>query len=112
MMSKHQPLLKRVQVGVQMRFTIGQNPSQPSAAPAAKPMIPAIASHLTLADGARSLLSTPPAIKPSIIVPSVGMKLNVAYPPSLKTNFVSRGNRFRNHVSKAQARLLFLFQCA
>jgi hypothetical protein len=40
------------------------------------------------------------------------MKLRVAYPPPLKANGRSRGKRFRNHTSNAQARLLFLFQCA
>src|SRR3982751_822169 len=56
--------------------------------------------------------SQPPAIRPRIIVPSVGMKLRVAYPPALQTNGLARGERLRNHVSKAQARLLFLFQWA
>jgi hypothetical protein len=40
------------------------------------------------------------------------MKLRVAYPPPLKRNGDSRGKRLRNQVSKAHARLLFLFQWA
>jgi hypothetical protein len=46
------------------------------------------------------------------MVPSVGMKLSVAYPPPLYFEPPSGGKRFRNQVSKDQARLVFLFQCA
>src|SRR5204862_7192630 len=53
-----------------------------------------------------------PAIRPRIIVPSVGMKLSVRYPPELYTKELSRGNRFRNHWSKRLPKLQFLFQCA
>ena len=38
-----------------------------------------------------------PATNPRIIVPSVGIKLSVRYPPSLSTNGFVRGNRFKNH---------------
>jgi len=40
------------------------------------------------------------------------MKLSVAYPPPLNVNQPSGGKRLRNHVSKAQARFVFLFQWA
>src|SRR6266403_2158349 len=53
-----------------------------------------------------------PAIKPRIIVPSVGMKLSVRYPPELYSKRFSRGNKFRNHWSKRFPKLQFLFQCA
>src|SRR5262249_43155997 len=53
-----------------------------------------------------------PAISPRIIVPSVGMKLGVRHPPSLYSNRLSHGNRFRNHWSNLLTRLKFLFQCA
>ena len=49
---------------------------------------------------------------PSIIVASVGMKLSVDQPPSLKRNGASRGNRFRNQTSNAQDRFEFLLKCA
>src|ERR1035437_6880183 len=45
--TKHQPPLNRVQLGVQMRLTIGQTPSQPDAPPAARQTTPVGASHLT-----------------------------------------------------------------
>src|SRR5215472_13131570 len=53
-----------------------------------------------------------PAIRPKIMVPSVGIKLSVKYPPSLYSNRLSRGKRFRNHWSKRFPKLKFLFQCA
>ena len=93
-----------------MRFTTGQMPSAPSRAPAARAITPAEASHFTLDHEGRSLRSRPPAIRPRIMVPSVGMKLRVAYPPPLKRKGFERGNKLSNQVSKAQARLLFLFQ--
>ncbi len=46
------------------------------------------------------------------MVPSVGMKLSVRYPPELNTKRLVRGKRFKNHTSNAWPRLLFLFQCA
>ena len=55
-------------------------------------------------------LSHSPARSPSIMVPSVGIKLSVDQPPSLKTKGCSRGKRFKNQTSKAHARLEFLFQ--
>ena len=55
-------------------------------------------------------LSHSPARSPSIIVPSVGMKLRVDQPPSLKTKGCSRGKRFKNQTSKAHERFEFLFQ--
>src|SRR2546421_12779541 len=95
-----------------MRFTTGQAPSQPISAPLTRPITPPANSHFTFARAGRWLRTTPPAIKPRIMVPSVGIKLSVAYPPPLYVNGFSRGNRFRNQVSNAQARLLFLFQWA
>src|SRR5262249_51924709 len=52
------------------------------------------------------------AIRPKIMVPKVGIKLSVKYPPSLYSNRLTRGNRFRNHWSKRFPKLKFLFQCA
>jgi hypothetical protein len=40
------------------------------------------------------------------------MKLRVDHPPELNRNGFSRGNRFRNHTSKAHARFEFLLKCA
>ena len=76
------------------------------------PMAPAATSHAIFPRGVRSPRTTRPASRPRIIVPSVGMKLRVAYPPPLKRNQPSGGNRFRNQVSNAQARFVFLFQWA
>src|SRR5438309_2199061 len=95
-----------------MRLTLGHIPYLSSRNPAASDAPPATTSHSTFFDFELPLFSQPPAISPRIIVPSVGMKLSVAYPPELNTNGSLRGNRLRNHVSNAQARLLFLFQCA
>ena len=44
------------------------------------------------------------------MVPSVGIKLSVDQPPSLKTKGGSRGKRFKNYTSNAHERLEFLFQ--
>src|SRR5579862_1759936 len=93
---KQIPPLNRVQLGVQILFTIGQIPAACSNNPAASPPTPAITNFLngiagTLARNHR------PAINPNIIVPSVGIKLSVKYPPSFATNGETRGNKFRNH---------------
>ena len=40
------------------------------------------------------------------------MKLSVEYPPPLCVNGTIRGKKFRNQVSNAQARLLFLLKWA
>src|SRR5690242_11705418 len=80
--------------------------------PAASETPPATTSHRIFFDLDASFFSQPPAMSPKIIVPSVGMKLRVAYPPPLNWNGSFVGNRLRNHVSNFQARLLFLFQCA
>src|SRR5215475_5682351 len=95
-----------------MRFTTGQTPSHPISQPLNNPISPAHTNHFTLPYGSRLLRNTLPAIKPRIIVPSVGMKLSVAYPPPLNANGLSRGKRFRNHTSNRHARFVFLFQCA
>ena len=84
--------------------------------------------HYTTARAAASLIrrlrvrviSVPSILCPSAILPpgargswsrSVGIKLSVDQPPSLKTKGRSRGNRFRNQTSNAHERLEFLFQC-
>src|SRR6185503_19812441 len=100
------------QLGVQIRFTTGTTPSAPSAHPLISPMTPTITSQRIFANGARELRRTFPAIRPRIIVPSVGMKLSVEYPPRLKRKGFSRGRRFMNHVSNDHAALLFFCQWA
>ena len=45
---KHQPPLKITQLGVQMRLTTGQIPSQPKPAPVASPVAPAAVPGRTL----------------------------------------------------------------
>src|SRR5262245_1387250 len=109
---KHQPPLNNTQLGVQMRFTTGQTPKSPINQPLIRPIRPATTNHFTLPRGSRLLRNTLPAINPRIIVPSVGMKLSVEYPPHLNENGFSRGKRFRNHTSNRHARFVFLFQCA
>ena len=73
---KHSPPLKSVQVGVQMRFTTGQMPATCSSTPPATRAAPATSSQRSGTRGA-SARSQRPAIRPRIIVPSVGMKLRV-----------------------------------
>src|SRR5205807_6351952 len=118
---KQMPPLKMVQEGVQMRFTTGQMPEECSARPRTIPTTPAKSSFfigtvsagrepedpgIEGADsGFRASRNQRPAIRPRIIVPSVGMKLSVRYPPSLYTKGCSRGNRFRNHWSKRLPKL-------
>ena len=67
-----------------MRFTTGQMPVKWSSSPAATPITPAISSRSMGMRGALAR-SHRPATNPRIMVPSVGMKLSVRYPPSLKT---------------------------
>src|SRR5580698_2050318 len=107
---KHTPPLNSVQLGVQMRFTIGQIPVTCSSTPAAIRINPAITNFFTGIFGAAARNHSP-ARNPSKIVPSVGMKLSVRYPPPLSTNREARGRIFKNHTSNAWPRLLFLFQC-
>src|SRR5580658_1138188 len=106
---KQTPPLKSVQLGVQMRFTIGQTPVTCRRTPAARRSTPAITNRLTGIFGAAARNHSP-ARRPRRMVPSVGMKLSVRYPPSLNANREGRGRRFRNHTSNAWPRLLFLFQ--
>src|SRR5689334_14560957 len=108
---KHMPPLNRVQLGVQILFTTGQMPVKCNSNPAAMPMTPATAKRLSGMMGANVRYQRP-ATKPRIIVPSVGMKLSVRYPPSFATNGLTRGKRFKNHWSKALPKFAFLFQCA
>src|SRR5882757_2107451 len=96
---KQIPPLKMVHDGVQMRFTTGQMCEKCSANPRAVPATPAI-SNFVIGIFGRDSRNHFPAIKPRIIVPSVGIKLNVRYPPELYSKRFSRGNRFRSHWSK------------
>ena len=68
-----------------MRFTTGQMPVKCSNSPLAMPMAPAASSRFIGMRGADAR-SQRPATSPRIIVPSVGMKLSVRYPPLLATN--------------------------
>src|ERR1051325_10314669 len=96
---KHQPPPKRNQLGVQIFLTTGQVPATPQSQPEAQPTMPAMANQRTLASGlflfdasedavesaddeeaadeACGPRKTPPAIRPRIMVPRVGMKLRV-----------------------------------
>src|ERR1700753_358704 len=105
---KQSPPLNSVQLGVQIRFTIGQIPAACKNNPAARHPTPAINNFLNgiVAIAARNHR---PAINPKIIVPSVGIKLSVKYPPSFATNGDVRGNRFKNHWSNALPRFALLF---
>ena len=93
---KQIPPLNSVQLGVQILFTIGQIPTACSSNPAASPPNPASNNFLNGIAGAVAR-NHRPAINPKIIVPSVGIKLSVKYPPSFATNGEVRGNKFRNH---------------
>ena len=73
---------------------------------------PAMASQRIFPAASREPRSTPPAISPRIIVPRVGMKLSVGYPPSFTSHGLARGNQFRITRSAAQAKLLFFCQWA
>src|SRR5205823_262380 len=108
---KHQPPLKRTQLGVQTAFTTGHTPEAPKAQPLPSPAMPATASHCTFAHGLRSLRRTFPAISPRIMVPINGTKFNVVKPLGGIYGF-SRGNRFRNQKSKVAAGLLLICQWA
>src|ERR1035441_2316421 len=74
---KHQPPPYNVQAGVQIRLTTGQIPQRPARKPRARPSAPATANQRTLAQGGRWSRRILPAIKPSIIVASVGIKASV-----------------------------------
>jgi len=93
---KQIPPLKSVQLGVQMRFTTGQMPVKWSSSPEAMPMAPA-ANRRNMGMRGAEARSQRPATSPRIMVPRVGMKLRVRYPPPLATNGEVRGKRFRNH---------------
>ena len=79
---KQMPPLKIVQDGVQIRFTTGQRCEQCRASPNAIPDIPA-AKNLFIGNFGCDSLIQHQAIRPRIIVPRVGMKLSVRYPPEL-----------------------------
>src|SRR3954463_9812046 len=95
-----------------MRFTIGQTCSHWKTSPRSVSDTPAITSPCSFSALGRAVLSHSPDHVPSIIVASVGMKLSVDHPPSLKRNGASRGKRFRNHTSNAHDRFEFLLKCA
>src|SRR5262249_61336155 len=109
---KHHPPLKSTQAGVQIRLTLGQIPVTSSPHPAARRSTPTAANRRTFNHGLPGSRSHCPAISPRSMVPSVGMKLSVAYPPPLWVNGCAREKSFRNHTSNAHARLLFLSQWA
>src|SRR5262249_31211217 len=81
---KQIPPLNKTHLGVQIRFTTGQIPATCSNAPAASPATPANTNRRNGIFGAAAR-SHWPAINPRIIVPSVGIKLSVKYPPSFAT---------------------------
>src|SRR3954462_5968184 len=106
------PPLKMVQAGVQIRFTIGLIPVTCNNTPARIKARPIVTKNFNLSFGAVAAFNAFPANNPSIIVPNVGMKLSVEYPPSLLRKGFSLGNKFKNHLSKAQAKWVGLFQWA
>src|SRR5450759_5208528 len=108
---KQIPPLNNVQLGVQIRLTIGQIAVKCRRRPEARPIAPAIRSGFIGMRGAETRIQRP-AARPRIIVPSVGIKLSVKYPPPFATNGFTRGSRLRNHWSNAFPRLPFLFQWA
>src|ERR1700756_4607011 len=93
---KQTPPLNRVQLGVQIRFTTGHIPAACKSRPSATPATPASSNRR---NGMRGALvrNQRPAINPRIIVPKVGIKLSVRYPPSLAMKGLVLGKRFRNH---------------
>src|SRR3954462_4007742 len=95
-----------------MRFTIGQMWSHWKISPSSVSDTPAINRPCSFSAFDRDVLSHSPDHIPSIIVASVGMKLSVDQPPSLKRNGASRGNRFRNQTSNAHDRFEFLLKWA
>src|SRR5579864_6871912 len=105
------PPLYSVYDDVHTRFTIGQIPTHWHTRPRNTKPAPAIASPRSFSSFDFVLLSHSPVRSPMIIVASVGIKLSVDQPPSLKTNGCSRGKRFRNHTSKAHDRFEFLLKC-
>src|ERR1700730_13705187 len=95
-----------------MRFTIGQMCNTWSTSPASVKATPPRTSPFSSSLVVRPLFSHSPTHTPSLIVASVGMKLRVDQPPLLNRNGDLRGNRFRNHVSKAHEILEFLLKWA
>ena len=108
---KHRPPLNSVHAGVQMRFTTGQIPVKCSSSPAATPIAPA-ASSCRIGIAGADLRSHRPPTNPRIIVPSVGMKLSVKYPPLFATNGFAAGTNSGTTRSNALPKLFSLFQCA
>src|SRR6202034_2756113 len=103
---KQRPPLNKVQLGVHIRFTMGQIPVTCSKTPAARSSKPAVTKRRMGCRGSEATNHCP-AKRPRIMVPKVGMKLRVRYPPPLYAKGCSRGNKLRNHRSKVWPRLLF-----
>src|SRR5215210_2283100 len=106
------PPLYSVYDDVQIRLTMGLMCSHWSTRPASVSAMPATRSPFNFSFSERDVFNHMPDHRPSIMVASVGMKLRVDQPPSLKRNGSSRGNRFRNHTSNAHERFEFLLKCA
>src|ERR1041384_1123609 len=70
-----QPPLNNTHDGVQILFTIGHIPTAPSNQPRSREEIPVTTSLRILILVSRPDFKTPPASKPRIMVPNVGMKL-------------------------------------
>ena len=101
-----------VHAGVQMRLIIGLMPVMCSTTPANKRSIPIFIKKFNFSLDVLVECNWLPASNPKTMVPKVGIKLSVEYPPPLFVNGVFLGNKFRNHLSNSQAKLVFLFQCA
>src|ERR1035441_4428729 len=89
---KQRPPLNSVHAGVQMRFPAGERPGRGGGGGGAPPTAPA-ASRRRMGIVAAEARSHCPAASPRIMVPSVGMKLRVRYPPLLATYGFTVGNR-------------------
>ena len=78
MKRKQLPPLKSVQVGVQIRLTFGQIFKAANTHATNINELPMMIKFLILSLDKLLLFNSLPAIKPNIIVPKVGIKLNVA----------------------------------
>jgi hypothetical protein len=86
------PPLYKMYEEVQMRFTLGQMCSHCSRSPAIVSAAPATRRPRSFSAVDRAAFSHSPDHMPNIMVASVGMKLRVDQPLSLKRNGASRGN--------------------
>src|SRR6476660_317273 len=105
------PPLYKVYEDVHTRLTIGQMLAHWHTNPIRTNPTPATINPRSFCCFDLSPLSHSPVRSPMSMVASVGMKLRVDHPPSLKTKGCSRGKRLRNQTSNAHERLEFLFQC-